>query len=69
MQPFDRGTTDFQPIQRRMDARIAKAFNQGGGVKGDVALVLQNLFDAQYTDYVANNVFNRRGYVTLTLNW
>lgn len=69
MQPFDRGVTDFQPIQRRMDARIAKTFNQGGGLKGDVSLVLQNLFDAKYTDYVANNVFNRRGYVTLTLDW
>ncbi|MDO9011765.1 MAG: TonB-dependent receptor [Gallionella sp.] len=69
MQPFDRGVIDFQPIQRRMDARIAKTFNQGGGVKGEVALVLQNLFDAKYTDYVANNAFNRRGYATLTLNW
>lgn len=69
MQPFDRGVTDFQPIQRRMDARIAKTFNQGGGLKGDVSLVLQNLFDAKYTDYVANNVFNRRGYVRLTLDW
>ncbi|MDP1592906.1 MAG: TonB-dependent receptor [Gallionella sp.] len=69
MQPLDRGVIDYQPIQRRMDARIAKTFNQGGGTKVDVALVLQNLFDAKYTDYVANNVFNRRGYVTLTLDW
>ncbi|MFA6972969.1 MAG: TonB-dependent receptor [Gallionella sp.] len=69
MQPFDRGPIDFQPTQRRMDARVAKAFNQGGGVKAELALVLQNLFDTRYTEYVANNVFNRRGYVTLTLNW
>ncbi len=69
MQPFDRGVIDFQPIQRRVDARIAKAFNQGGGVKGEIALVMQNMFDSKYTEYVANNVFNRRGYVTLTLNW
>ncbi len=69
MQPFDRGIIDFQPIQRRVDACVAKAFNQGGGVKGELALVLQNLFDTKYTEYVANNVFNRRGYVTLTLNW
>ena len=69
MQPFDRGVTDFQPTQRRVDMRIAKAFNQGGGIKGEVALVLQNMFDTQYTEYVANNVFNRRGHITLTLNW
>lgn len=69
MQPFDRGFIDYQPTQHRMDLRVARAFNQGGEIKGDVALVLQNLFNTKYTEYVANNVFNRRGYVTLTLNW
>lgn len=69
MQPFDRGGLDFQPTQRRVDMRIAKGFNQTGGIKGELALVLQNMFDTQYTEYVANNVFNRRGHVTLTLNW
>lgn len=69
MQPFDRGTIDYQPIQRRMDVRVAKAFHQTGGITGEVALVLQNLFNQDYTEYIASNVFNRRGYVTLTLNW
>lgn len=69
MQPFDRGSIDYQPIQRRMDVRVAKAFHEIGGVKGDVALVLQNLFNQGYTEYIASNVFNRRGYVTLTLDW
>lgn len=69
MQPFDRGAIDYQPIQRRLDARVAKAFNLSGGVKGNVALVLQNLFNQGYTEYIASNLFNRRGYVTLTLNW
>lgn len=69
MQPFDRGPIDYQPIQRRMDVRVAKAFHEVGGVKGDVALVLQNLLNKGYTEYIANNVFNRRGYVTLNLNW
>ena len=69
LQPLDRGAIDFQPNQRRVDARLAKGFNQGGGVRGNVALVLQNLFNTRYTEYVANNVFNRRGYVTLTLDW
>jgi hypothetical protein len=69
MQPFDRGVIDFQPTQRRVDARFAKSFNQGIGLKAEVALVLQNLFDTRYTEYVANNVFNRRGMITLALNW
>ncbi len=69
MQPFDRGVIDYQPIQRRMDARIAKSFRHGDGVTGEMALVLQNLFGQDYTEYIASNVFNRRGYVTLTVNW
>lgn len=69
MQPFDRGSIDFQPIQRRVDLRIAKTLLQTGGVKGTAALVVQNLFDTGYTEYAANNVFNRRAYLTLTLNW
>lgn len=69
MQPFDRGRIDYQPIQRRMDIRLVRAFNQGGGMKGDIALILQDLFDQRYTEYVANNAFNRRGYVRLNLSW
>ncbi len=69
MQPFDRGLIDYQPIQRRLDARLARAFNLAGGVKGSVALVLQDLLDQNYTEYIASNLFNRRGYVSLTLNW
>jgi hypothetical protein len=70
LQPFTRpGLYDRQPMQRRTDMRLAKVFNQGGGVNGELALVLQNVFDIKYSEYVANNVFNRRSYVTLTLNW
>jgi iron complex outermembrane receptor protein len=69
MQPFDRGLIDYQPIQRRMDVRLAKSFNLAGGVKGNLALVLQNLLGQGYTEYVASNLFNRRGYITLALNW
>jgi iron complex outermembrane receptor protein len=69
MQPFDRGVIDYQPIQRRMDVRIANSFVQGGGLKGEAALVLQNLFGQSYTEYIANNLFNRRVYATLTLHW
>jgi len=68
MQPFDRGPTDYQPIQRRVDMRLAKTFSQGG-IKGDLALVVQNVFNRPYTEYVVNNVFNRRAHVTLSLDW
>jgi len=69
MQPFDRGSADYQPVQRRMDVRVAQTFREFGGTNGEVAIVIQNLFDQGYTEYVANNVFNRRGYLTLRLDW
>ncbi|TNC97320.1 MAG: iron complex outermembrane recepter protein [Gallionellaceae bacterium] len=69
MQPFDRGAVDYQWVQRRMDIRIAQAFKDVGGMKGEVSMVVQNLFDQGYTEYVANNVFNRRGYLKLRLDW
>lgn len=69
MQPFDRGTVDYQPIQRRTDIRIAQALRDIGGLKGDVALVVQDLFNQGYTDYVSTSLFNRRAYVMLTLGW
>ncbi len=69
LQPFDRGPVDYQPIQRRTDMRLAKAFTATGGVKGEVALVVQNLFDQAYTEYVSTALFNRRTYVKLKLGW
>lgn len=69
LQPFDRGSVDYQPVQRRMDVRIAQTFREFGGSNGEVAVVIQNLFDQGYTEYVANNVFDRRGYLTLRLDW
>lgn len=69
MQPFDRGSIDFQPIQRRIDLRVVKTLTRTGGIGGTLALVVQNLFDTGYTEYAANNVFNRRAYLTLNLNW
>ena len=67
MQPFDRGLIDYQPIQRRLDLRIAKSFSDSAVGQGDIALVVQNLLDQGYTEYIANNLFNRRIYATLTL--
>ncbi|MHB1098978.1 MAG: TonB-dependent receptor domain-containing protein, partial [Burkholderiales bacterium] len=70
MQPFDRNYIDFQPTQHRIDLRVAKAFRFADGVNGDLALVVQNLLQPDaYTEYIASNLFNRRAYVKLTVNW
>jgi iron complex outermembrane receptor protein len=69
LQPFDRGPVDIQMLQRRVDVRLAQVLNLNGENRAELALVVQNLFNQGYTEYVANNLFNRRGYVTLTMKW
>ena len=69
MQPFDRGAVDYQPIQRRADIRLAKSFKWSQQYSGETSLVIQNLFNKGYTEYISNNLFNRTSYVTFTLNW
>jgi len=67
--PYDRPPTDLQAQHQRTDLRLAKSFRAVGGTSGEVALVIQNLFNTDYTEYIATNVFNRRGYATLTVNF
>ncbi len=67
--PADRGPTDLQPQHQRTDLRVARSFKAVGGVSGNVALVIQNLFNSDYTEYLATNVFKRLSYATLTLNF
>lgn len=69
LQPYDRGVQDRQPLQRRVDLRLAKSFRYEAGMKGEVSWVTQNLFNQSNTEYIVNNLFNRRSYVTLTLDW
>lgn len=69
LQPFDRGPIDIQPPQRRADIRLARKFGLTRDAQGEIAVVVQNLFNDRYTEYVANNVFNRRSYLTLALDW
>jgi len=69
MQPFDRGAIDYQPIQRRLDVRVAQSFHDFGGIKGNVALVVQDLLNRGNSEYIASNVFNRRSYIQVTANW
>ncbi|NCP80172.1 MAG: TonB-dependent receptor [Gallionella sp.] len=69
LQPFDRPQVDFQHAQHRTDVRAAKTFHDSGDLHGEVALVVQNLFDSGLTEYVANNVFERRVFATLAVRW
>lgn len=64
---FDRGSKDLQPTHRRVDVRLSQPFNVFGGHKGVVTAVIQNLFNTDYTEYVANSLFTRRAFLTLTL--
>jgi iron complex outermembrane receptor protein len=64
---FDRPSKDLQPTHRRVDVRLSQPFNVFGGNKGVMTAVVQNLFNTEYTEYVANSVFTRRAFLTLTL--
>lgn len=67
--PADRPSSDWQPQHQRTDLRLSRSFKAVGRISGDVALVIQNLFNTDYTEYIATNVFNRRGYVTLAVDF
>ncbi len=65
--PIDRPTTDRQPFTTRWDMRIAKGFKTGSdGAQGEIALVVQGLLGEHYIDYLIENQFNQRVFVTAT---
>ena len=69
------GTSAQQTRMQRLDLRLAQAFGnkeKSGG--GEVAFVVQNVLQDNYTNYSAvpqtNNIlFNRRAYLTATINF
>jgi hypothetical protein len=69
MQGFDRPAHDFQPTHRRVDIRLAQPFKGPDGLKGEVTGVVQNLFQTDYTEYIATALNNRRAFVTLSFHW
>ena len=69
LQGFDRGPTDFQPTHRRVDMRLSRPFKGHDGLRGEVTGVVQNLFQTDYTEYVATALDKRRAFVTLTFRW
>lgn len=57
--------TDFF---RRFDVRLAAAF-QTGRSRGEVALTIQNLLNDTYVEFRDGNVFDRRSFLTLSLEF
>jgi iron complex outermembrane recepter protein len=71
MQPIDQPAIENrQSFTTRWDMRIAKGFKQAnGGAEGEIALVVQGLFDEHYIDYIDDNRFNQRTYVVATFRY
>ncbi|HEY6094395.1 MAG TPA: TonB-dependent receptor [Gallionellaceae bacterium] len=66
--PIDRPNTDRQPFTSRWDLRVAKGFKLGSeGTQGEIALVVQGLLGEQYIDYLVENQFNQRVFVTASI--
>lgn len=65
--PIDRGNYDRQSFTTRWDMRIAKGFKTGSdGTHGEIALIVQGLLGEHYFDYLNENQFNQRVFVTAT---
>jgi len=59
-----------QSFTTRWDMRVAKGFKkQQDGSEVEIALVVQGLLGEHYIDYVNNNQFNQRAYITATLKY
>ncbi len=61
------GWSSPQPMQRRLDVRLGYPF-RSGQVKGELALVSQNVRDP-YSDFRADYLFERRSFVALSLEF
>ena len=63
------GAMDPQPLNRRVDMRVAKQFGSSGKIGGgEVALVVQNAFQNENIGYSGYS-FDRRAYLTATVNF
>jgi len=59
---------DSLPAYTRWDARLARQFRWHEG-EGELALVVQNLGDTQYREFYADNVWGRRTFLNLRLEF
>jgi iron complex outermembrane recepter protein len=60
------GDGQFIRGYNRWDARLGKGFSPGG-VRGSLALIVQNLADREYSEFRRENVFDRRTYLQMKL--
>lgn len=70
MLSIDRGPNDQQNFIRRWDVRLAKQFTiNNAGNKAELAVVVQDVSGDSYTDYVLKNQYNRRAFLTATVQY
>lgn len=61
---------DRQTFTHRWDMRISKGFkSSNSSAEGEIALVVQGLFDEHYFDYINSNQFNQRTYISATFRY
>jgi iron complex outermembrane receptor protein len=64
------GDSDNKPFSRRWDVRLAKEFQAGLGMKGELAWVTQNLFNEKNYGYRGNEAnYERRSYLVMELKF
>lgn len=59
---------DRLPSYTRVDARLARQFAVQGH-QGELALIVQNLADRRYNEFYADNVWGRRAYANLRIEF
>ena len=62
------GDGDYTAPFTRVDARVAKRWELRGQ-QVELALVGQNLGGQPYQEFRNDNLFSRRAYLSLTLDW
>lgn len=59
---------ESMPDYTRVDLRVARQFRWDGG-KGELALIAQNAADSNYREFFSDNVWGRRAYLNLRLEF
>ena len=62
------GDGDPVDLIRKSDLRVARQFNQGR-LKGEVAVMIENLFNNHYQEFADYNEFERKGRISLRLDF
>lgn len=62
------GHSDPTDFYRRFDARLAATFRAGRS-RGELALTIQNLLNDAYVEFRDRNIFDRRSFLTLSLEF